>query len=122
MMPLSWIIYHSRRVRKTLPVLVLRPADPLFTFLRTRECGSSGNYVTESTARILANLPESGHSQDFPLHYIHSPHYRVLRKEQDQNGIPDSIVPASQVIFEEELKKEWPGYIDPIEWKNINSN
>ena len=112
----------TKGIRQDLPILILKPANPLFTFLRWYECNSSRSYIEEHTNDIIAKLPKSGHSQDFPLHYIHSPHYRVLRKEKDQNGILDSIIPASQIVFEEELKKEWPEYIDPIEWKTVHNN
>ena len=99
-----------------MPVLILRPADPLFTFLRWYECNSSRTYTTEETNRLIANLPASGHSQDFPVHYIHSPCYRILRKKQDNSGMLDDRVPSSQVIFEADMKHEWPGYIEPVEW------
>jgi CMP-N-acetylneuraminic acid synthetase len=107
---------HARGISADLPMLILRPASPLFTFLRLYECNSSKSYNTEETNKILANLPASGHSQDFPVHYIHSSCYRVLRREQDQNGILEETVPASQVLFEEDLKREWPGYVEPLEW------
>lgn len=106
----------AKGIKTDLPVLILRPANPLFTFLRWYECNSSMSYTTEDTNKLIAKLPASGHSQDFPVHYIHSPCYRVLRKEQDKHGIPDDTVPSSQVVFEGELKQAWPGYVEPIAW------
>jgi len=106
----------TKNVSKSLPILILVPADPLCTFLRIRECGSTMKFVTDSTNRMIASLPDSGHSQDVPLHYLHSQNYRVLRKIFDRNGIPDEVVPASQVIFEKDIKNEWPYYIEPIVW------
>lgn len=107
---------RNKGVKSDSPILILRHADPLFTFLRWYECNSSGDYFTESTKAIIANLPESGHSQDFPVHYVHSPCYRVLRKEQDKCGILEDSVPDTQIVFEDELKREWADYVDPIEW------
>ncbi len=106
----------GKGIRLDLPVLILRKADPLFTFLRLYECNSSRSYTTEETNKIISNLPSSGHSQDFPTHFIHSPYYRVLRKNHDKDGIHEDSILASQVTFEQELKRDWQDYVDPVAW------
>ncbi len=106
----------ERGIRWDLPTLVLRRADPLFTFLRLYECNSSRSYTTEETNKIISNLPSSGHSQDFPAHFIHSPYYRILRKDHDKDGVLQDNLPASQVILEDDLKRDWKGYVEPVDW------
>ena len=107
---------ESKKINIEEPVLILRPADPAFTFLRLYECNSSKDYTSNFTKKIIATLPESGHSQDFPLHYLHSPIYRILRKKHDQNGMLEKSVPKSQIIFEETMKREWKDYLDTYYW------
>lgn len=109
-------LLEEKKIKTDLPILILRPADPIFNFLRWYECNTTGQYIPETTRAIIAKLPSSGNSQDFPVHFIHSQYYRVLRKEHDKNGILDDVVPESQVLFETDLKNEWPDYIDPVEW------
>ena len=106
----------DKGIRADLPVLVLKPADPLFTFLRWYECNSNQTYYTDETQKLIARLPGSGHSQDFPTHWMHTLSYRFLRKTVDAYGIADNQVPLTQVIVEKELQHEWSDYIAPVEW------
>jgi CMP-N-acetylneuraminic acid synthetase len=109
---------EAKRISIKLPILILQSADPLFTFLRWYECNMTRQYTTELTELLIANLPSSGHSQDFPTHFMHSSHYRVFRKGKDENGLSVDSVPMSQVILEKNLKQHWNDYIDPISWVN----
>jgi CMP-N-acetylneuraminic acid synthetase len=112
-----WDFLTEKNINPNLPVLILRAPPPYFTFLRIYECSMGENYYTDGTRKIMVSLPASGHSQDFPPHYIHSQHYRVLRKGRDSEGISETTVPSTQVIFPEELKK-WDGYKTPWFWED----
>ena len=98
------------------PILILDTPPPYFTFLRVHNVGNRlKQYQREITIKIIKNLPEAGHSQDFPEHFIHSRYYRVLRKDQDSLGIMEKEVPKRQVIFYTDLRS-WPGFIEPFFW------
>ena len=107
----------AKKITPDRPVLILRAPPPYFTFLRIYECSMGENYYTDGTRKIMVSLPASGHSQDFPPHYIHSQHYRVLRKGRDTEGIREKNIPSSQVIFLEELQK-WDGFKTPWFWED----
>jgi CMP-N-acetylneuraminic acid synthetase len=105
----------SEGIDLNLPALILTSPPPFFTFLRWYECNNSREYYAESTNKIIAKLPKGGQSQDFPPHYIHSGSYRILRLEEDREGIQEEFVPQEQIIFEDRLKK-WKGYVEPFYW------
>jgi len=105
----------DRGVDSNLPILILKPAFPLFSFLRWYECNSSRSYNASLTNEIVAKLPKSGNSQDFPEHYIHSKSYRMLRIQNDFEGIVEKFVPKKQVVFLKDLA-EWTDYVEPYSW------
>jgi CMP-N-acetylneuraminic acid synthetase len=100
------------------PVLILKDPPPFFTFLRTYECNMSREYYSEMARKIIFDLPNGGHSQDFPKHYIHSNSYRILRIPEDSEGIMAETVPKGQVVFVKDLK-QWSGYKEPYKWVKI---
>jgi hypothetical protein len=97
------------------PILILTTPPPYFTFLRLQENSNGMNYYTEDTMGLISSLPKAGHSQDFPLHFMHSPHYRILRKGADAQGIAESCVSSIQVIFMRDIES-WGGYKSPYFW------
>jgi CMP-N-acetylneuraminic acid synthetase len=111
----KYILYNGCDINQ--PVLILDSPPPYFTFLRLHATGNRAKDYQQATTRdIIANLPASGHSQDFPEHFIHSSYYRVLRANDDSLGIIEEAVPENQVIFYSELK-QLPWFIDPCYWK-----
>jgi N-acylneuraminate cytidylyltransferase len=106
----------SQKIDLQAPVLILKTPPPYFTFLRTTECSMGKNYFTDHTKKIIASLPESGHSQDFPPHYIHCQEYRVFRKGVEVEAGDNLAVPSDQIIFFDELRK-WGGYKSFCFWR-----
>ena len=98
------------------PILILNSPPPYFTFLRYYAANSQKNYLSQIATNIIGNLPASGHSQDFPKHFIQTSHYRILRKDKDALGIMEESIPEKQVLFYSDLKT-MQGFTEPFFWE-----
>ena len=108
------------------PLLILRPADILFTALDINDPGERRTMAKPETNRIWQSISNDHHSQLYPPHYLQNGFYRIILKSpkaaktytgprRGKWGKYGLEVPGANVIMERDLEK-WSGYVAPYLW------